>query len=142
MVSKPSEATQEDQSVKSILSLKNFHQKGYSSLKLAFFHDDLHYQDPVSQVESDKDSKVKTDKFIAEIQDNRRVFSNTSLNTGTSFSYEAGNSNNYDGFVGQNQLGFFASLLQLFPSLQWQVNLNLRQDLMEGIPCLLHLPSD
>ena len=132
MVSKPSEASQEDQSAKSIVSLKNFHRRGYSSLKLALFHDDLHYQDPVSQIESDKDSKVKTDKFIAEIQDNRRVFSNTSLNTGASFSYEAGNSNNYDGFVEQNQLGFFASLLQLFPSLQWQVNLNLRQDLIEG----------
>ena len=59
MVSKPSEATQEDQSVKSILSLKNFHQKGYSSLKLAFFHDDLNYQDPVSQVESEKIRKLK-----------------------------------------------------------------------------------
>ncbi len=132
MVSKPSVASQEDQSVKSILSLKKVHQKGYSSLKLAFFHDDLHYQDPASLIESDQDSKVKTEKVITEIQDNRQLFSNTSLSTGANFSYESGESNNYDGFVSQNMLGFFASLLHYFPALQWRINLNLRQDLMEG----------
>jgi vitamin B12 transporter len=132
MVSKPSEASQDDQSIKSIVSLKNFHRLGYSAVKLAYFHDYLHYLDPLSLIESDQDSKVNTDKIIAEIQDNRQVFSNTSLNTGASFSYEAGKSNNYEGFVDQNQLGFFASLLQNIPSLNWQVNLNLRQDLVEG----------
>jgi len=110
MVSKPSEASQDDQSIKSIVSLKNFHRIGYSAVKLAYFHDYLHYLDPVSLIEGDQDSKVSTDKIIAEIQDNRQVFSNTSLNTGASFSYEAGKSNNYEGFVDQNQLGFFVSL--------------------------------
>jgi vitamin B12 transporter len=132
MVSKPSAASQDDQSLKSILSIKNFHKNGYSSLKLAYFRDYLHYQDPDSQIGSDKDSKVETDKVIAEIQDNRQLFTNTSLNTGVNFSYEAGESNNYDGFVSQNQVGFFISMLQYLPALQWRVNLNLRQDLIEG----------
>jgi iron complex outermembrane receptor protein len=132
MVSKPSEASQEDQSVKSILQLKHFHLKGYTSFKLAYFHDDLHYRDPGSQIVSDQDSKIITDKIIAEMQDNRQLFSNTSLNTGINFSYEAGESNNYEGFVKQNQLGFFASLLQNIPTWKWLINLNLRQDLTEG----------
>jgi iron complex outermembrane receptor protein len=132
MVSKPSVASQEDQSVKSILYLKNFHPKGYSSLKLAFFHDDLHYLDPASLIASDRDSKILTDKVIAEIQDNRQLFSNTTLNTGISLSYEAGESNNYDGFVSQGQVGFFASVQHYFSALQWRINLNLMQDLMEG----------
>ncbi len=131
MVSKPSLASQEDQSLKSIFSLKNIHRKGYSSMKLALFHDNLHYQDPESLIENDRDSKIITDKYLTEFIDNRQLFSNTSLNTGINYSHEVGESNNYNGRVSQNQFGLFASLLQYFPKIQWRVNLNLRQDLIE-----------
>ena len=114
MVSKPSEATQEDQSAKSIVSLKNFHRLGIFIGKAGIISRRSALPGSGEPVESDKDSKVKTDKFIAEIQDNRRVFSNTSLNTATSFSYEAGNSNNYDGFVSRTSLDFLLPCYSYF----------------------------
>jgi iron complex outermembrane receptor protein len=133
MVSGNSDASQEDESVKGILSLKQIRIKGYSLLKLAYFHDDLHYLDPDSIESIQIDSRIITDKAIGEYQYSLRIHENISLNTGIQFTSENGNSNNYlDGRVTQNTMGLFLSWSQFIPAIQWTANMNFRQDYIEG----------
>ncbi len=132
LVSKESIASQEDESARSVLSVRNLYNKGYATFKLAYFHDFLHYMDPSSLLESDRDSRVTTNKITAEVLDNRKLLKNTYINTGVYFTYESGKSNNYEADVSRNQAGLFASAMQNIPAIQWQVKLIFRQDFFEG----------
>lgn len=132
MTSKPSFASQDDNSFKTIISLKNSTRNGFSEMKLAFLHDDLHYLDPDAIEEINQDSKITTDKVIGEFQTNRQIARNSGLNAGINLSYESGNSNNYNGYVSQDQIGLFVSYLQAIPSLNWSLSANLRQEFIEG----------
>jgi iron complex outermembrane receptor protein len=125
-------ATQEDKCARVMVTLKNFYSKGSSSIKLAFIHDSLRYQNPASIIESDRDSKISTNRMVAELQTDRRLWINSVISTGGCLTREVAISNNFGGNISQNWLGFFISMLQVFPALKWKANLNLRQDLTEG----------
>ena len=132
LVSNESDAIQDDKSFKGLFSVKHHRQKGYSLLKLAFLHDDLHYFDPDTIETIQIDSKINTDKIVADFQYNVHLFTNASFNSGIQYTNEIGNSNNYQGRVSQNILGLFVSWSHFFPSILWSANINLRQDFIEG----------
>lgn len=132
LVTGASVASQEDKSVRVVASLKNFYSYGSTSLKIAYIHDSLHYKNPASQIANDRDSRISTNRIVAELQSGRQLWMNTMINSGISVNRELAFSNNFGGKVSQNRLGLFVSLLQVIPSLHWKVNLNLRQDFTEG----------
>lgn len=132
LVTDTSIATQEDKCFRMMVTLKNYYSKGSSSLKLAYIHDSLRYQNPASVIESDRDSKIRTDRMVAELQTDRQLWINSVINTGGCLTREVAISNNFGGNIGQNRLGLFVSILQSFPDIKWKANLNFRQDLIEG----------
>ncbi|MBM3435416.1 MAG: hypothetical protein FJY07_04255, partial [Bacteroidetes bacterium] len=132
MVTGSSEADQQDKSIRTVISARKFFTLGSASLKLAYLHDSLHYRNPASLLDSDKDSRISSDRLLAEAQADRRLWKNMIISAGACLTGEYAVSNNFDGRVSQNRLGLYLSVLEVIPALKWKLNLNLRQDLTEG----------
>jgi len=71
-------------------------------------------------------------KYISEAQYENQFNKNLLLSTGVIYSSEIGESIYYEDKVVQNQLGLFALFTQLFPGINWKMNVNLRQDLIQN----------
>ncbi|RLD50949.1 MAG: hypothetical protein DRJ05_18965 [Bacteroidetes bacterium] len=128
IVSASSDATQRDKAIRAMASLKHFLGKGQFLIKGGWFHDDLHFIEPNDFEDFSIDSRIKTQKSIAEIQYQRSFFENLEINAGGDFNWMQGNSNNYNGLVEQWQAGLFLSSLYHFTKLQWRMTVNLRQE--------------
>ena len=133
MVTRPSVATQNDESVRVSGKWKYFLNRGSFLIKAAYLRDEEKYSDPESQIEQNRNSVIITNTFITE--------ANFQHNFGNSFKFDAGI--NLTDYTGQSftysknherrQVGLFASGLYKLPVNDLKLNLNLRQDFIEGL---------
>jgi iron complex outermembrane receptor protein len=129
LTSKPSDAQQNDRSLRGIASFKQYYRKGQLSASMAVFNDYQHYLDPDSQQALIIDSEIETTRFQGEISGEKQVFNNTMVSTGLGMSQLKGKSVNYPQTIQQNQAGLFLLISQFIPQMGWKFNINLRQEL-------------
>jgi len=132
LTEKQSDATQEDQSFRSVLSWEQFLNKSKLTIKGSFFYEDLHYLDPAENSTNTIDSKITTAKSSVESVFSKNFIENSVFKAGAIFINEQGNSDNWNGDVLRRQLGLFAYWVQRFPVIDWSMDLKLRQDFTEG----------
>jgi iron complex outermembrane receptor protein len=77
------------------------------------------------------DSEIRTLRSFTEMQLEQQVHPNILINGGASYTVDQGEVDSYSGPVNQQQLGLFARWRQEFPTLNWRMNVNLRQDFIE-----------
>lgn len=127
-----SDATQDDRSLRGMMSIQNFFNNGSLEFKGGLFHDYFLYKDPSAAGSGGIESEIVTDRFTSELQYNRKIGHNLNIMTGVAFTRETGNSDNWNGDVAQNSAGLFAMIRYFIPAIHWMANLNLRQNLSEG----------
>ncbi len=132
LTSKPSDASEFDHSVRTSVSWKKFFRKNNIEIKTAYLSDFLHYTDPDKTSSSEIDSKINTGKSISEVRYTNGSIRHLVISSGLNFTWEQGNSINWDGNVDERTVGLFAMLNRNFLAIGWRVDLNLRQDLAEG----------
>ncbi len=132
LTEKPNDAYQEDQSFRSVLSWQQSLSSAIFSLKGSFFYDDLNYVDPADNNLNTIDSKIETKKTSIESVFSKSFLINSVFKTGAIFINDQGTSNNWNGDVLRRQLGIFAYWVQKIPSIDWSIDLKLRQDFTEG----------
>jgi iron complex outermembrane receptor protein len=132
LVTAASFAEQDDKAARAVIQARKIFLKGSVSLKAAYVHDSLHYRNPGSPVESDRDSRITTNRTTAELQGSRIFGKRSLVNAGACLNREVAVSNNFGGKISQDHMGLFVSVLQVLPAIKWKVNLNLRQDFAEG----------
>ncbi len=132
LVTKPTSASQEDESVRVSGRWKYFLAKGTLSLKSAFLRDDENYSDPESEIQQNWNSRILTKTFIAEANYNFKINSQLDFNAGANFTNSVGEATAYSGNPQRAQLGVFGSVLYRIPKTDWKINLNLRQDFIGG----------
>lgn len=132
LTEKPSDATQEDQSFRTVISWDQFLNKAKLSVKASFFYDDLHYLDPSENNANMINSRIKTGKTSVESIFSKRFVKNSDLKTGVIFISDQGKSDNWNGDVSRRQLGLFAYWVQKIPTIDWAIDIKLRQDFTEG----------
>jgi len=128
----PNDANQKDESFRTVVSWEQFLNEAKLSVKASFFHDDLHYLDPSEISSNTIDSRIKTNKSSVESVFSKSFVKNSDFKTGAIFIYDQGNSDNWSGDVLRRQLGIFAYWVQRIPSIDWSVDIKLRQDFTEG----------
>jgi vitamin B12 transporter len=128
MTSKPSDAFQDDRSLRALLSVKHYFNGNDFSLKGAFFSDRIHFQDPDTLPELQIDSEIETIKSTILGDYNRNINQNIVLTSGFNIALHRGISPNYGEKSRQDQWGVFLMLFQDIPALKWKYNINLRQD--------------
>jgi vitamin B12 transporter len=132
ITSRPSDAYQDDRSLRVVASLKHIFNEGGFSLKGAFFNDLLHYKDPDPISDLAIDSEIETFRYHL-VGDVRKYVAKTlMIGSGIEISTVEGKSLNYSDHSKQNQAGLFVMLTKEIPSIQWKYNLNLRQDYIEN----------
>lgn len=132
LTEKQNDTWQEDQSFRSVLSWQQSLGSANLSVKGAFFYDDLNYVDPAENSINTIDSKITTKKTSLESTFSKNFIENSSFKAGAIFINDQGESNNWSGDVLRRQLGLFAYWVQKFPSINWTIDLKLRQDFTEG----------
>lgn len=132
LTSKPSDASQNDRSLRSMASVKKQLKKGDLQLKTALIADRSHYQDPDSLESVAIDSKIASDVWISDVQFNHSLGSIILLNGGSRYIYTEAKSDFYENLETQNQAAVFASFLLQVPSIDWKFNLNLRQEWVDN----------
>lgn len=132
LTTKPSDASQFDRSMRSFVMASRYDKKNKLTLKSALFNDLSHFMDPDSLEPVSIDSKIQTLKAVTEFQYEQDLWTHGLLSTGLIYSYETGESDYYNSLEHRNQLGMFAMWSQYFPAIKWKMNLNLRQDLIDG----------
>ncbi len=131
LTSKPSDAWQEDRSLRGLLSVKKSLRDGLVSLKSALFHDHQQYRDPDTVAALEIDAALRTLRSVSEAQLEKRVHRNILVSGGIIYTAEKGESDNYEDVAVRQQLGIFALWRQDIPAIGWRLNLNMRQDLVE-----------
>ncbi|MBN1337989.1 MAG: TonB-dependent receptor [Bacteroidales bacterium] len=126
------DATQEDRSVRGMITARKFIGHHRIAFRGGLFHDESGYFDPGSSESSRIDSEIATDKINTELQFDTRISQYMDFSTGISFINEHGNSKNWNGKVFQNTTGIFAMIRVFMPSLNWKANLNFRQNFTGG----------
>ena len=132
LVTKPMEAFQDDESIRVSGNWKCFLHKGTFSLKSAFLRDDENYSDPGSAIEQNRKSRILTNTFITEAIYQFQVTNRFGFSTGANFTNTIGDATAYAGNPQRAQFGIFGSGLYRIPKINWKINLNLRQDFIEG----------
>lgn len=132
ITSKPSDAYQDDRSLRAMLSLKHYFIGSDFSLKGAFFNDVLHYRDPDTLTGLEIDSEIESIRYTILGDYRTNITPNFVISSGFNVSLNEGVSNNYVGKSRQNQWGVFLLLSQEIPALKWRYNVTLRQDFTEN----------
>jgi iron complex outermembrane receptor protein len=132
LVTKPTNAFQDDESVRVSGSWKYFLAKGTFVLKSAFLRDDENYTDPDSEIEQNRNSRILTNTFVSEANYQFKVNNRLDFNAGANFSNSVGEATAYMGNPQRTQFGIFGSVLYRIPKINWKINLNLRQDFIES----------
>ena len=92
----------------------------------------MNYVDPAENSINAIDSKITTKKTSLESELSKSFIENSSFKAGAIFINDQGASNNWNDDVLRRQLGLFAYWVQKFPSINWKIDLKLRQDFTEG----------
>jgi iron complex outermembrane receptor protein len=132
LTSKPSDASQNDRSLRSMASVKKQLKKGNLQFKTALITDRSHYQDPDSLESVAIDSKISSDVWISDVQFSHSLGTFIMLHGGGRYTYTEATSDSYDNLEIQNQAAIFASVLYHAPSIDWKFNLNLRQEWVDN----------
>ena len=132
MVTRQSAASQKDKAFRISGKWKYFLPKGSFTLKSAFLRDELKYSDPDSEIEQNRNSTILTNTFITETNYQYRLNDRINFNAGANFTDYVGESTAYIQNPKRLQAGLYGSALYKLPLLEWKINLNLRQDFIEG----------
>ena len=132
LVTKPGYASQKDKAFRVSGKWIYFLPKGSFTLKSAFFTDELKYSDPDSEIEQNRNSIILTNTFVTEAIYQYSLNDRINFNAGANFTDYIGESSAYTQNPKRLQAGFFGSALYKLPLLEWKINLNLRQDFIEG----------
>ncbi|MCB0806084.1 MAG: TonB-dependent receptor [Bacteroidales bacterium] len=128
LTSKPTDASQNDRSLRGVASYKYFITKGQLSLKMGVFNDYLHYYDPDSVKVLVIDSEIETTTYQGEIAFKKQWRKNTLFHLGAEASGLRGESINYPENVQQQQAALFLLISQKLLQTGWVANLKLRQE--------------
>jgi iron complex outermembrane receptor protein len=132
LTEKPNDAWQEDQSFRTVLSWVQTLCDASLSVKGAYFYDKLNYVDPAENLVNMIDSKIETNKTSIESEISKNFTKNSVFKAGTIFINDQGVSNNWNGKETRQQLGLFAYWLQSISSIEWTIDIKLRQDFTQG----------
>jgi iron complex outermembrane receptor protein len=132
LVTRPTKALQDDESIRVSGSWKYFLPKGTFVLKSAFLRDDENYSDPDSEIEQNRNSRILTNTFITEANYQYRVCDQFEFNTGANIANSVGEASAYINNPQRMKFGVFGSVLYRIPKINWKINLNLRQDFIES----------
>ncbi|MCD4732227.1 MAG: TonB-dependent receptor, partial [Bacteroidales bacterium] len=132
MVTRQSAASQKDKAFRVSGKWKCFFPKGSFSLKSAFLKDELKYSNPDSEIEQNRNSIILTNTFVTEAIYQYSLNDRINFNSGANFTDYIGESTAYTQNPKRLQAGFFGSALYRLPLIEWKINLNLRQDFIEG----------
>jgi iron complex outermembrane receptor protein len=121
-----SEASEIDRSWRTMVSWKNFHEKGTMEAKVAYFNEYTLYKDPLASVYSTIQSQTISGSF----ENTWDIGKNSSIFGGTQFTYEYADLDYYEKPEDQENLAIFASYRYNIPSVNWQFSLNGRQEFL------------
>lgn len=137
LTTKPSDISQKDESLRSMITLqRQFRKHNKLTFRSAFFNDDFLFHDPEKITSNVIDSKIKTGSINTELYYNHSFSVKSKLNTGFSFIHQYGSSINWNGDVQQQLFGLYVNWSYHFPTPDWLINVNLRQNYNEeyGVP--------
>ncbi|MFC2100681.1 TonB-dependent receptor plug domain-containing protein [Bacteroidota bacterium] len=123
-----SEAIQDDQSLRSILSYAKYYNKGSINLKSAYLINNTHYIDPSTEI----DSRIYTESIITEIEGGKYIGENKKLQLGINATRNIAELDAYQEVEIQDQLALFLLYSHKFPVIKWEIAVNLRQELIDG----------
>ncbi len=123
-----SNAWQVDRAFRSSLRYARYFRKGILNIKSAYFNDFEHFVDENSKV----DSEIRVSTIFTEIEGRREITNSLSLNGGISYSLINADIEAYKGKKHQNSLALYMKLIQDLKFIPWMINVNLRQELVEG----------
>lgn len=123
-----SEANQIDRSWRAMLVWKDFNERYNLEAKLAYFNEFTRYDDPSADVWS----TIKSQSLVGALESTWEIGKNSALFAGSQFAYEYADLDYYNNPQDQQTLSVFASFRHNFPSLNWQVSLNGRQEFLSG----------
>ncbi|MCD4773183.1 MAG: TonB-dependent receptor plug domain-containing protein [Bacteroidales bacterium] len=132
MTSKPGNAYQIDKSLRTTINWEKVRSNQKIKAGIAFFTDFLHYLDVDDIPETNIDSKLNTRTIIAEADWKKYFGKNIIINTGINFTTDIANIDAYEGIKSQKQAGVFLSFSKRFPKINWNSNINIRQEFIEG----------
>jgi iron complex outermembrane receptor protein len=127
-----SDAYQQDNSFRSLISYKRFRNKGNFLTKAAYIHSYLHYFDPSSVQEAEIDNTIVTNAAVIELNAEQSVNDRLFLSAGVKYRYEYCSTVAYKDTPDRNTTGLFASVNYRIPFIEWNVTTNLRQDFIDG----------
>ena len=130
-----SEAYQEDQSTRSVLSWKRVQTHSLLQAKVAYFHEDLTYYDPLIGLSSP--SQFNT--WAGDLSYQKQIGEKHQLTGGGTFTYYDARSNGYPEPVDEQRMAVFAGWN--WREQKWQGQVSLRQEWVAGrsIPLLPNL---
>jgi iron complex outermembrane receptor protein len=123
-----SEAELMDRSWRTMLVWKDFNRSGILEAKAAYFNEFERFMDPGSEVYSVIRSQVVSGAFESTFE----LFSHSSLFAGAAYNYEYADLDYYARPEHQQSLAIYASWMQEFESLEWQISANIRQEFLSG----------
>ena len=127
-----SDASQQDNSFRGLLSYKRFWNKGSFLTNAAFLHSYLHFLDPNSIQEAEIENTIISDAAVLEFNAEQRVNDRLFFAAGAKYRYENCSTVAYRDTPDRNTIGLFASANYRVPFIEWDVTTNLRQDFIDG----------
>jgi vitamin B12 transporter len=122
-------ADQLDRSWRTMLRWKKFTGKGTFEAKGAYFNEFTRYEDPESYVYS----VIRSQSAVAAFESTYSIFKRSTVFGGISYTYEYADLDYYASPEHQQSLALYASWLQPFESIQWQVSVNVRQEFLTDV---------
>ncbi len=140
ITTKPGTAYQIDKSIRSSLHLNSKINKGLIKSRFAYICEYLRYVDddfPATAI----DSELRLNTFIYETDLTYDLSDRIKFNTGISLSMSKADIDAYNGIKKQRQAGILLSLNYKLPLINWNANINVRQDFIQdyNIPLAMSL---
>ena len=132
ITSKPGNAYQIDKSLRTSVKWEKVRSDQKLNIGVAFFNDYLHYSDIDEIPETDIDSEFNTKSLIVETEWKKYFGKDFKINTGLNFTTEIADIDAYHEIKKQKQGGVFLSVSKIFTKIKWNLNINIRQEFIEG----------
>jgi len=133
ITAKPADASQSDNSLRSMVSLQHYYNRlNKITFRAAWFLDDYQYSDPDLLSAGVEATNIKSRKFTPEILFEHHFSSKLQLEAGLTFIYKYGQSKSWADNAIEKTLGLFTSISRQFPEIDWVLSVNLRQNFTEG----------
>jgi len=123
-----SNAWQIDQSFRSTLQWNRNSDRNNQHVSIAYFNTYFYYYDPDAEV----DSKIYTQSVIGMAEGAYQLVKNGTIFGGLNYQHDEAEAGAYNTVEHENNLGVFTSYRHLFPTLNWQLNLNFRQEFLSN----------